>query len=354
MLVHICCSVDSHYFLKKLREKLPNEPLTGFFYNPNIHPYEEYVLRLMDVKRSCEKYNIKLICGKYDVENWLKIVKGLECEKERGKRCEVCFEMRLEITAKKAKELGEKSITTTLFMSPKKSFEQLEEVSKKVACGNNLEVLCFDFRKGGGTNEQFKLSREERLYHQNYCGCMYALSDQRTAKNRVVDELINPISKEILQGSILERIELYKNVRLCEKSAKEFKIEKEKFQNYRLLWGLVSEDRGNIHSYFIGKYEFSNKPLEVKISKIKDGFGFAENHILFLSLKRFNEMIHKSYTSVKDLIFNPITLQEHLSIEHELLDYLLVVVLDEIKKTTYKIEAKSTSYQDVREVLAIL
>ncbi|MDR2342462.1 MAG: epoxyqueuosine reductase QueH [Campylobacteraceae bacterium] len=354
MLVHICCSVDSHYFLKKLREKLPNEPLTGFFYNPNIHPYEEYMLRLADVKRSCNKYNIKLICGEYDVENWLKIVKGLECEKERGKRCEVCFEMRLEVTAKKAKELGERSITTTLFMSPKKSFEQLEEVSSKVACNNDLDVLCFDFRKGGGTNEQFKLSREDRLYHQNYCGCIYALSDQRAAKNRVVDELINPIGKEILQGSILERIKLYKNVRLCEKNAKEFKIEKERFQNYRLLWGLVSEDGRSVHSYFIGKYEFGDKSLEVKIEEIKNGFGFTESHIMFLSLKCFNEMAHKSYNSVKDLIFNPITPQEHLGMECKLFDYLLVIVLDEIKKTTYKIEAKSTSYQDVREVLAIL
>jgi predicted adenine nucleotide alpha hydrolase (AANH) superfamily ATPase len=354
MLVHICCSIDSHYFLKKLREKLPNEPITGFFYNPNIHPYEEYMLRLFDVERSCKKYDIKLIKGEYDIENWIKAAKGFEYEKERGKRCEVCFEMRLEMTAKKAKELNEKSITTTLFMSPKKSFEQLERVSEKVACENGLKVLCFDFRKGGGTNEQFKLSREDRLYHQNYCGCMYALTDQRAAKNRVADELINPIGKETLQGSIAERTKLYEKVRRCEDSAKKFKIEKETFKNYRFLWGRVLESEITIHSYFIGEYEFNGKSLEVEITDIKDGFGFTQNCMLFMNLERFNKIAQTSYKSVKELIYNPISRQKHLDINSSMINYLPIIVLDAIKKTVYKIEAKSTSYQDVREVLAIL
>ncbi|MDR3177801.1 MAG: epoxyqueuosine reductase QueH [Campylobacteraceae bacterium] len=354
MIAHICCSVDSHYFLKKLRETLPYEPITGFFYNPNIHPYEEYILRLADVKRSCKKYDIKLIEGEYDAKDWLESVKGLECEKERGKRCEVCFEMRLEVTAKYAKEIGERRITTTLFMSPKKSLEQLKEASEKIALKSGLEVLCFDFRKQGGTNEQFKLAREDRLYHQNYCGCMYALSEQRAAKNRIADELISPIGKEILKGSIAERIELYEKVRWCEDNAKEFKIEKERFQNYRLLWGRVLEGGKVVHSYFIGEYEFDGRDLEAKVVEIKDGFGFTDNYTLFLSLERFNKITHKSYESVKDLIYRPIMPQECSDIECGLIDYSPIIVLDNIKKTTYKIEAKSTSYQDVREVLAIL
>jgi predicted adenine nucleotide alpha hydrolase (AANH) superfamily ATPase len=340
--------------LKKLRENLPNEPITGFFYNPNIHPYEEYRLRFLDVQRSCKKYDIKLIEGGYDLDNWLNAVKGLECEKERGKRCEVCFEMRLEVTAKKAKELGEKSITTTLFMSPKKSFEQLKSVSEKVACENGLEVLCLDFRKGGGTSEQFKLSREDRLYHQNYCGCIYALIDQRATKNRIADELMNPIGKEILQGSVTERTKLYEKVRQCECNAEEFKIEKEIFQNYRLLWGRVLENGITIHSYFIGEYEFGGKSLEVEITDIKDGFGFTQNHALFMSLERFNRIAQTNYNSIKELIYNSISGQQRLKIKSYIGDYSLIIVLDAIKKTTYKIEAKSISYQDVREVLAIL
>ncbi|MDR0408134.1 MAG: epoxyqueuosine reductase QueH [Campylobacteraceae bacterium] len=354
MLVHICCSVDSHYFLKRVREILPNEPLIGFFYNPNIHPYEEYMLRLFDVKRSCKKYDIELIEEEYDVENWLKNVKGFECEKERGKRCEVCFEMRLEISAKKAKEIDEKSITTTLFMSPKKSFEQLSKVSKKIAEKYNLEVLCFDFRKKGGTHEQFKLAREERLYHQNYCGCMYALSDQRSAKNKIADELINPIGKEVLKGSIAERINLYKKICECEDKNQKFAIQKEEFQNYRLLWGRVIEDTRTAHSYFIGRYKFENSVLQTKITKIKNGFGFTGDGILFLDLECFNSMTHVNYKSVKEMMFYPATYQKYSNMKCKLSEYQLIIVLDNIKKTSYKIEAKSINYQDVREVLAIL
>jgi len=66
MLVHICCSVDSHYFLQRIQEEYPNEELVGFFYDPNIHPFSEYKLRLYDVKHSCSKLGIKLIEGPYD------------------------------------------------------------------------------------------------------------------------------------------------------------------------------------------------------------------------------------------------------------------------------------------------
>ncbi|MBQ3675643.1 MAG: epoxyqueuosine reductase QueH, partial [Campylobacter sp.] len=65
MLVHICCSVDSHYFLRKLRETT-DEPLIGYFYDPNIHPYSEFLLRYEDVKQSCKELGIKLYLGEYD------------------------------------------------------------------------------------------------------------------------------------------------------------------------------------------------------------------------------------------------------------------------------------------------
>jgi predicted adenine nucleotide alpha hydrolase (AANH) superfamily ATPase len=90
MLVHICCSVDSHYFLARLQETFPDETLVGYFYNPNVHPYEEYVLRLQDVQRSCAALGIALIEGKYDVEGWLSDTKGLEAAPEKGARCAVC------------------------------------------------------------------------------------------------------------------------------------------------------------------------------------------------------------------------------------------------------------------------
>ena len=83
MLVHICCSVDSHFFLEKLQHDYPGEKLTGFFYDPNIHPYSEYQLRLLDVQRSCKKLGIEVLEGPYDYENWLQAVRGLENEPEK-------------------------------------------------------------------------------------------------------------------------------------------------------------------------------------------------------------------------------------------------------------------------------
>jgi predicted adenine nucleotide alpha hydrolase (AANH) superfamily ATPase len=344
--------VDSHYFLKRLRENFPNEPLSGFFYNPNIHPYEEYQLRLLDVARSCKKYGVELIEGDYDYEAWLLRAKGFELEKERGERCEICFEARLEATAKKAKEIGEKTITTTLFMSPKKSFEQLSVASNRVSQKESVEVLCFDFRKGGGTNEQFKLAKEDRLYRQNYCGCLYALSDQREAQKRIADELMRPIGKEILPCSILDRTKVYEKICEREKEGGQYVIEKEKFQNYRLLRGRVFEGGRVTPSYIMGKYKFE-KDLQVKIEAVKDGFA-AQDNIAFLNLDRFNKMANTNYASVKELIFNPIDYQKRLNLERILADYQPIIVLDEIKSEIYKIEAISAVYEDVREVLAIL
>ena len=75
MLVHICCAVDSHYFLEKIQEEFPNEELVGYFYDPNIHPYSEYRLRYLDVEYSCKKLGIPLLEGAYNLEEWLKKVK---------------------------------------------------------------------------------------------------------------------------------------------------------------------------------------------------------------------------------------------------------------------------------------
>jgi predicted adenine nucleotide alpha hydrolase (AANH) superfamily ATPase len=133
MLVHICCSVDSHFFLQKLQKEFPAEKLTAFFYDPNIHPYSEYRLRLLDVQRSCRLLNIDLIEGSYDLERWLNAVKGLENEPEKGARCMVCFGERLDAAAQKAVQIDEKSFTTTLLVSPKKRFEQLRKTGEEIA-----------------------------------------------------------------------------------------------------------------------------------------------------------------------------------------------------------------------------
>jgi len=199
ILVHICCAPDALYFLKRFREDNPDSELIGFFYDPNIHPYEEYRLRYQETERTCNELGIKLIEGEYDVENWLVSVKGLENEPERGERCSVCFDFRLERSAKLAKELGCDAFTTTLLMSPKKKFSQLKESGEKVASIHGVEFIAVDYRKGGGTQEMFRLTKEKEIYQQDYCGCIYGLFQQK--EERSIFDLIStpgrrPGSKE--------------------------------------------------------------------------------------------------------------------------------------------------------------
>ena len=182
ILAHICCAVDAIYFLKRLREDFPDAEIVGFFYDPNIHPYEEYMLRLKESERACKMLGIEFIEGDYNLEGWLKRVKGYENQPEKRARCVICFDDRLEESVKKAKELGCNAFTTTLLMSPKKSQEQLKKVGEKLAKQHGVEYIHRDYRKGGGVQEMNRLVKEKEIWRQDYCGCMFALIQQKGEK----------------------------------------------------------------------------------------------------------------------------------------------------------------------------
>ena len=358
MLVHICCSVDSHFFLQKLSALFPEKKLIGYFYDPNIHPYSEYKLRLLDVKRSCNKLGIELIEGEYDYEGWIEAVRGLENEPEKGKRCSVCFDNRLVSTAVKALEIGEKEITTTLLTSPKKSIEQLRENALEVEKEYGVHVLTPDFRKGGGTSEQFALAKKDMLYHQNYCGCIYALEQQRENQNRLKDELMMPITRQILPSSIEDRIELYEKVIECEKQGVNFRLRREKYLNYRLLYALVKNAKKEIiPSYFLFYSKLSRNFTKGKIEYIEDEIGyFNREEIKFLSIKKFNCLAKTEYKNVKQLMKNPLLFEDEIKIRLKLAHSILptfspIIVLDEIQKQKYEIVLNSDIYEDVRENL---
>ncbi len=358
MLVHICCSVDSHFFLQKLSALFPEKKLTGYFYDPNIHPYSEYKLRLLDVKRSCDKLGIDLIEGDYDYEGWIEAVKGLENEPEKGKRCSVCFDNRLVSTAVKALEIGESEITTTLLTSPKKSIEQLRENALEIEKKYGVHVLTPDFRKGGGTSEQFAMAKKDMLYHQNYCGCIYALEHQRENQNRLKDELMVPITKQILPSSIEERIKLYEEVIRCEKQDIDFKLKREKFLNYRLMRAFVKNAKKEIiPSYFLFYSKLSRNFTKGKIEDIEDGMGyFNREEIIFLSIKKFNLLAKIEYKNVNELMRNPLSFEDEIKIRSTLAHSILptfnpIIILDKIEKQKYEIELNSHIYEDVRENL---
>ncbi len=358
MLVHICCSVDSHFFLQELKKEYPNQKLVGFFYDPNIHPYSEYQLRLLDVKRSCEKLGIKLIEGEYDFLGWVEAVRGLEQEPEKGKRCVVCFDNRLEKTAQKAKELHENTITTTLLTSPKKSLNQLQDSLKMVEYEYGVKVLTPDFRKNGGTSRQFELAKKDKLYHQNYCGCLYALDMQRKAQKRLNDELMSPLGKRVLPQSIDERMKLYEEVLKCEEKGLDFSLKRQRFLNYRLLNGMVKTKNEVLPSFILFYSYMKRKKTKGKMESIEDGVGyFNRESIIFLDLKKFNLLAKEKYKSVNELIFNPPSLKKDLHVrkylQGEYYSLSPIIVVNAISSDRLEVTINSYIYDDVRELLAL-
>ncbi|MEN3028887.1 MAG: epoxyqueuosine reductase QueH [Aquificaceae bacterium] len=255
ILVHICCAPDAVYFLKRLREDYPQSELVGFFYDPNIHPYGEYRLRFLETRRICGELGIELYEGEYDLEGWLVAVKGYEEEPERGKRCELCFDYRLLRSVEFAKEVGATHLTTTLLMSPKKEFLMLKESGERVCKGSGLEFLALDYRKGGGTQEMFRLSKELEIYHQDYCGCIYGLFKQK--RGEVYWDLLSftgrrPGSREELL--FLKEVRLFAEQEL-RLSCKEWEFG---FLNWKLLSGKL-EVGGEIIPSFVRPYSPSIK-----------------------------------------------------------------------------------------------
>lgn len=358
MLVHICCSVDSHFFLQKLRLLYPQKKLIGFFYNPNIHPYSEYKLRLFDVQRSCDKLDIELIEGEYDLVGWLEAIRGLENEPERADRCRVCFDDRLKTTAKKAIELGINEITTTLLTSPKKSIEQLKKNALQVEQKYSLHVDTPDFKVGGGVMEQLALAKKDMLYHQNYCGCLFALEKQRESQDRLKDELMSSAVAQVLPSSIEERIGLYERVVECERRGEKFRLKREKFLNYRLLSASVKDSKKEvIFSYFLFYSTLKRGRTKGKIELIQDGIGyFNREEILIISIKKLNSVLKCSYKNVNALIKRPLQVEDEIVLRKRLESGVFqtlnpIIVIDNIELKKYEIKLISKTYSDVREVL---
>ncbi|MFC1724951.1 epoxyqueuosine reductase QueH [candidate division KSB1 bacterium] len=171
ILLHSCCAPCASASIEKL---LNNYEIILFFYNPNIHPETEYSARKDEIKKIAEFYYVELITGKYDPELWFSGVKGLEKEPERGKRCDVCFRIRLENTGLKAKELGIRKFTSTLSISPHKDFDKINNIGQDIASKLDLEFVPENFKKKDGYKKSIELSKKFDLYRQGYCGCVYS------------------------------------------------------------------------------------------------------------------------------------------------------------------------------------
>jgi hypothetical protein len=193
LLLHSCCAPCAGEIMEALA--ISEIKTTVFFYNPNIHPKEEYEIRKDENKRFCEKLGFDFIDADYDKDNWFERVKGLEDEPERGARCIQCFDMRFERSALYAYEKGFKVYATTLGISRWKDIKQIDTSGIKAA-EKYQEVTYWDFnwRKQGGSSRMIEISKREEFYQQEYCGCVYSLRDTnrwRQAKNK--DRIIRGI-----------------------------------------------------------------------------------------------------------------------------------------------------------------
>ena len=178
VLLHACCAPCSSAIVEWM---LANgvRP-TIFYYNPNIFPREEYEIRKNESQRHAESLGLRWIDGDYDHESWLGDVCGLEGEPERGRRCELCFTLRLTRAAKEAKALGIKYFTTTLASSRWKSLEQIERAGHLAEQAVDGTVFwAQNWRKGGLYERRNQLLREFAFYNQQYCGCEFSMR-QRT------------------------------------------------------------------------------------------------------------------------------------------------------------------------------
>jgi epoxyqueuosine reductase len=146
--------------------------IDAVWHNPNIQPVEEYERRLESMRIVAEKTGTPLAVLEYNVERWYELCEGLMNEPEGGARCEVCFRMRLEMTARWAVDEGIEFITTTLTISPHKDAERINAIGAEIAGRHSLQFLSEDFKKRSGFQRSVELSREWELYRQNYCGCL--------------------------------------------------------------------------------------------------------------------------------------------------------------------------------------
>lgn len=174
LLLHVCCAPCSSYVLEYLQNHFD---ITVYFYNPNISPESEYEFRKNELKRLIKEMcndEIRYIDADYNPQVFFSAVKGLENEPEGKKRCEVCFNLRLESTAKVAKELNFDYFTTTLSISPLKNAELLNTIGENLAKKYDTRYLFSDFKKNEGYKRSIELSKEYDLYRQDYCGCVFS------------------------------------------------------------------------------------------------------------------------------------------------------------------------------------
>ena len=178
LLLHSGCGPSSSYVLEYLSRFFE---ITVLFYNPCIHPREEFERRLEEQKKMVElpRYSnpVKLFIPPYEPQTFFEAVKGLEHCPEGGERCKRCFAQRLSFTGNAAKEQGFDYFATTLTVSPHKNQLVINQIGEEYSSPATV-YLPSDFKKKNGYKRSTELSKEYELYRQNYCGCVFSKNER--------------------------------------------------------------------------------------------------------------------------------------------------------------------------------
>ena len=185
LLLHSCCAPCSSYVLEYLSKYFK---ITVFYYNPNIYPESEYTKRILEQQMLIDdmetKFPVAFIAGSYEKEKFYKMAEGLEYVREGGERCFKCYALRLEESAKIAKEGGFDYFTTTLSISPMKNSEKLNQIGNEIGEKYGVKYLQSDFKKKNGYKRSIELSKEFGLYRQDYCGCVFSKREREESKRK--------------------------------------------------------------------------------------------------------------------------------------------------------------------------
>jgi len=166
LFLHVCCGPCTIFPLSVLREK--GTQVTGYFFNPNIHPYKEFERRLLTLQSYADDVQLPLIVEKqYGLSDFVRKIAFHEEE-----RCNICYLMRLEKTAAMAKERGFDAFSTTLLYSKYQRHSQLIKFCEQLSSQYQVPFYYHDFRDGWQLG--IKKSKELDMYRQPYCGCIYS------------------------------------------------------------------------------------------------------------------------------------------------------------------------------------
>jgi len=175
ILLHSCCAPCSSYVISFLSKYFD---ITVLYYNPNIAPQEEYEKRKQEQIRLIKTLNsnnkLDFLDCDYDNDIYNNSVKGYENIPEGGSRCHICFNLRLEKTAKLAKTNNYDYFCSTLTVSPHKNSHIINEIGKNISKKYNIKWLYSDFKKNEGFKQSIELSKKYELYRQDYCGCVFS------------------------------------------------------------------------------------------------------------------------------------------------------------------------------------